>query len=51
MVSYPESLGLLRPTYQHVLLGMQAEAARTFEKLIKEQQAGTAGRRAGRRTS
>jgi hypothetical protein len=23
-------------TYQHVLPGMQAEAARTFEKLIKE---------------
>lgn len=38
-------------TYQHVLPGMQAEAARTFEQLIKEQQPGTAGRRAGRRTA
>jgi integrase len=32
-------------TYQHVLPGMQAEAAHTFEKLIKEQPPKTAGRR------
>jgi integrase len=38
-------------TYQHVLPGMQAEAARTFEKLIKEQTRRTAGRRPGRRTA
>jgi len=36
-------------TYQHVLPGMQAEAARTFEQLLKEQPSGTAGRRPGRR--
>jgi integrase len=38
-------------TYQHVLPGMQAEAARVFEKLIEEARSGTAGRRAGRRTA
>jgi integrase len=38
-------------TYQHVLPGMQAEAARTFEQLIKEQRNGTAGRSDGRRTA
>jgi integrase len=38
-------------TYQHVLPGMQAEAARVFEKLIEEARPGTAGRRAGRRTA
>ena len=38
-------------TYQHVLPGMQAEAARTFEQLIKEQQPETAGRSDGRRTA
>jgi hypothetical protein len=38
-------------TYQHVLPGMQAEAARTFEQLIKEQQSETAGRIDGRRAS
>jgi hypothetical protein len=36
-------------TYQHLLPGMQAEPARTFEKLIDE--ARTAGRRPGRRTA
>lgn len=50
-----ERLGHANPaftidTYQHVLPGMQAEAARTFEQL-KEQRPGTAGRRAGRRTA
>jgi integrase len=38
-------------TYQHVLPGMQAEAARTFEQLIKEKPAKSAGRRPGRRTA
>jgi len=38
-------------TYQHVLPGMQAEAARIFEQLIKQQAPGTAGRRPGRRTA
>ncbi|HUF14769.1 MAG TPA: site-specific integrase [Acidimicrobiia bacterium] len=38
-------------TYQHVLPGMQAEAARTFEQLINEQRPETAGRRDGRRTT
>lgn len=38
-------------TYQHVLPGMQAEAARTFEQLINEQRPETAGRRGGRRTA
>jgi integrase len=38
-------------TYQHVLPGMQAEAARTYEKLIDEARPGNAGRRAGRRTA
>jgi hypothetical protein len=38
-------------TYQHVLPGMQAEAARTFEQLLKEVQARTAGRSDGRRTA
>lgn len=38
-------------TYQHVLPGMQAEAARTFEQLIMKQPPGTAGRRNGRRTA
>lgn len=38
-------------TYQHVLPGMQAEAARIFEKLVKEKPDETAGRRAGRRTA
>lgn len=38
-------------TYQHVLPGMQADAARTFEQLLKEQPPGTAGRRDGRRTA
>jgi integrase len=38
-------------TYQHVLPGMQAEAARTFEQLIKEKPPRTAGRRDGRRTA
>ena len=38
-------------TYQHVLPGMQAEAARTFERFIKEQPDKTAGRRPGRRTA
>lgn len=38
-------------TYQHVLPGMQAEAAHTFEQLIKEKPRGTAGRRPGRRTA
>ena len=37
-------------TYQHVLPGMQAEAARIFEKLISEAKPGTAGRRPGRST-
>ncbi|MCI0677946.1 MAG: site-specific integrase [Actinobacteria bacterium] len=51
-----ERLGHANPaftvdTYQHVLPGMQAEAAHTFEQLIKEQRPGTAGRRAGRRTA
>jgi len=51
-----ERLGHANPaftidTYQHVLPGMQAEAARTFEKLIKENPPGTAGRRDGRRTA
>jgi integrase len=36
-------------TYQHVLPGMQAEAARTFEQLIKENPDKTAGRTPGRR--
>lgn len=36
-------------TYQHVLPGMQAEAARTFEKLINEARPETPGRRPGRR--
>jgi integrase len=36
-------------TYQHVLPGMQQEAARTFEQLIKVEQPRTAGRRPGRR--
>jgi integrase len=45
-----ERLGHANPaftidTYQHVLPGMQAEAARIFEQLIKEQAPGTAGRR------
>jgi integrase len=38
-------------TYQHVLPGMQGEAARTFEQLIKEQPPKNAGRRPGRRTA
>ena len=38
-------------TYQHVLPGMQAEAARTFEQLINEARPRNAGRRAGRRTA
>ena len=38
-------------TYQHVLPGMQAEAARTFESLINEARSGDAGRRPGRRTA
>jgi integrase len=38
-------------TYQHVLPGMQAEAARTFEQLIKQNPKDTAGRRTGRRTA
>jgi integrase len=38
-------------TYQHVLPGMQAEAARIYEKLIKEKPPGAAGRRPGRRTA
>jgi integrase len=38
-------------TYQHVLPGMQAEAARTFEKLMNEAQSKTAGRSDGRRTA
>jgi integrase len=51
-----ERLGHANPaftidTYQHVLPGMQAEAARTFEKLIKEQRPGIAGRSDGRRTA
>lgn len=51
-----ERLGHANPaftidTYQHVLPGMQAEAARTFEQLIKEQRPKTAGRRPGRRTA
>jgi integrase len=44
-----ERLGSRNPaftidTYQHVLPGMQAEAARTFEQLVKEQPDKTAGR-------
>jgi hypothetical protein len=51
-----ERLGHANPAftidiYQHVLPGMQAEAARTFEKLINEARPGTAGRRGGRRTA
>lgn len=38
-------------TYQHVLPGMQAEAARTFEQLIDEARPGTAGRSDGRRSA
>jgi integrase len=38
-------------TYQHVLPGMQAEAARTFERLIDKARPGTAGRSDGRRTA
>jgi integrase len=38
-------------TYQHVLPGMQAEAARTFESLINEARSGDAGRNDGRRTA
>ena len=38
-------------TYQHVLPGMQAEAARTYEQLINEARPGTAGRRDGRRSA
>jgi len=38
-------------TYQHVLPGMQAEAARTFEQLINEERPRNPGRRAGRRTA
>jgi integrase len=38
-------------TYQHVLPGMQAEAARTYEQLIKEDPPETTGRRDGRRTA
>jgi integrase len=38
-------------TYQHVLPGMQAEAARVFETLMKPAQPATAGRRLGRRTA
>jgi len=36
-------------TYQHVLPGMQAEAARTIEKLLNEKPDSIAGRRSGRR--
>ncbi|MEX2624234.1 MAG: site-specific integrase [Acidimicrobiia bacterium] len=51
-----ERLGHANPaftidTYQHVLPGMQAEAARTFEQLIKVKPDKTAGRRDGRRTA
>jgi integrase len=51
-----ERLGHANPaftidTYQHVLPGMQAEAARTFEKLIKDNPPRTAGGRDGRRTA
>lgn len=51
-----ERLGHANPaftidTYQHVLPGMQAEAARIFEKLIDEARPGNAGRRTGRRTA
>jgi len=51
-----ERLGHANPaftidTYQHVLPGMQAEAARTFEQLIKEKPPGAAGRSDGRRTA
>lgn len=38
-------------TYQHVLPGMQAEAARTFEKLLDEARPGDTGRNDGRRTA
>ncbi len=38
-------------THQHLLPGMQAEAARTFEQLINEARPGNAGSRAGRRTA
>jgi integrase len=38
-------------TYQHVLPGMQAEAARTFERLIAEARPKTTGRSPGRRTA
>jgi len=38
-------------TYQHVLPGMQAEAARVFESLMKPSQPRTSGRRPGRRTA
>jgi integrase len=38
-------------TYQHVLPGMQAEAARTFEQLIDGARPGTAGRSDGRRSA
>jgi len=38
-------------TYPHVLPGMQAEAARTFEQLINEARPRSPGRSAGRRTA